>query len=148
MATQGNRGEAARTGAPDALRELLQQTERRLREVEDRYALATSAALEGIYEWDLDAGKLFLTDRAKEFFALAGDDLTPAAWNARIHPDDYPGYRAAIVDHFKRIAPRLEHEYRIADADGGYKWVLDRGVGVRSANGRVTKVALRLVLSR
>ena len=48
--------------------------ERRLREVEERYALATSAALEGIYEWNLDAGTLFLTEQAKAFFALAGDD--------------------------------------------------------------------------
>jgi PAS domain S-box-containing protein len=128
---------AAKPVAPQAR---LRQAERRLREVEERYALATSAALEGIYEWDLAAGRLFLTERAKEFFALAGEDLTPAAWNARIHADDYSGYRAAIVDHFKGRTPHLEHEYRIADATGGYKWVLDRGVGVRNAKGRITKV--------
>ena len=51
-----------------------------------------------------------------------------------------PGYRAAIIGHFKGRAPHLEHEYRIVDAEGGYKWVLDRGVGVRDANDRVTKV--------
>jgi PAS domain S-box-containing protein len=140
MGDQGNDGKATRSGDPATLRARLQRAERRLREVEERYALATSAALEGIYEWDLDAGRLFLTERAKEFFALVGDDLTPAAWNARIHVDDFPGYRAAIVRHFKGRAPHLEHEYRIVDAKGGYKWILDRGVGVRSANGRVTKV--------
>ena len=134
MGAHGNGGE------PAALGDRVLYAERRLREVEERYALATSAALEGIYEWDLEAGTLFLTERAKAFFALAGDDLTPAAWNARIHADDYPGYRAAIIGHFKGRAPRLEHEYRIVDAEGEYKWVLDRGVGVRDANDRVTKV--------
>ncbi|MGE5668599.1 MAG: GAF domain-containing protein, partial [Betaproteobacteria bacterium] len=111
-----------------------------MQEVEERYALATSAALEGIYEWDLEAGRLFLTERAKEFFALAGDELTPAAWNARVHPADYPAYVAAIIDHFKKRTPHLEHEYRIVDAEGGYRWILDRGVGVRDASGRITKV--------
>jgi len=140
MRAQGDGRKQTNTGKQTTLQARLQDAERRLREFEERYALATSAALEGIYEWDLEAGSLFLTERAKEFFALAGDDLTPAAWNERIHPDDYLGYRAAIVDHFKGRARRLEHEYRITDAEGGYKWILDRGVGVRDASGRITKV--------
>ena len=96
--------------------------------------------MEGIYEWDVAAGRLFLTERAKSFFAFAGDDLTAAEWNARVHPDDYAGYRAAIVEHFKGHVPRLEHEYRIVDKDGGCKWILDRGIGVRDADGVVSKL--------
>ena len=111
-----------------------------LRRSEERYALATSAAVEGIYEWDVEGGRLFLTERAKAFFSLQGAQLTPAAWNVRIHPDDYPGYRAAITDHFKGRTTHLEHEYRIADDAGGYRWVLDRGIGVRHAGGRVTRL--------
>src|SRR5512135_2992292 len=87
-------GRTTRVGAPGTLQARLQLAERCLQEVEERYALATSAALEGIYEWDLEAGRLILTERAKEFFALAGDELTPAAWNARVHPADYPAYVA------------------------------------------------------
>jgi two-component system, NtrC family, sensor kinase len=127
-------------GDPAGLLARLVRAEARLHDVEERYALATSAALEGIYEWHIDAGRLILTEQAKRFFALADDRLTPAAWNARIHPDDFAGYRAAIVGHFKGDAPHLEHEYRIRDAGGGYKWILDRGVGVRDAAGRVTRV--------
>jgi PAS domain S-box-containing protein len=111
-----------------------------LKTSEERYALATSAAVEGIYEWNVQTGELFLSDRAKAFFAFPGEALTPAAWNRRIHGDDFPAYRAAIIDHFKAGRPHIEHEYRIADGQGGYKWVLDRGIGVRDAYGRVTKV--------
>ena len=140
MNAPGNNGGRSQTGELPELRERLRETEQRLREVEERYALATSAALEGIYEWDVVAGRLFLSDHAKAFFAFAGDELTPAAWNARVHGDDYPGYRAAITEHFKGRTPHLEYEYRLVDARGGYLWVLDRGVGVRDANGMVTKV--------
>ena len=138
MRAQGN--EQPPTGEVATLRARLDRAERCLCEAEERYALATSAALEGIYEWDLEAGRLFLTEQAKTFFAFAGDELTPAEWNARVHADDYAGYRAAIIDHFKGRVPHLEHEYRIVDAEGGHKWILDRGVGVRNANGRVTRV--------
>ena len=140
VSVQGSGGKPTCSDELATLRARLQQAERCLHDVEERYALATSAALEGIYEWDLEAGKLLLTERAKEFFALGNDDLTPAAWNARIHAADYPGYVAAIIDHFKGRAPHLEREYRIVDGDGGCRWILDRGVGVRNANGRVTKV--------
>jgi PAS domain S-box-containing protein len=118
----------------------LKQRESDLRTTEERYALATSAAVEGIYEWDVAAGTLFLTDRAKEFFAFSGDVLTPAAWNQRVHGDDFDAYRAALIAHFKGRERILEVEYRIADGSGGYKWVLDRGVAVRDASGRVTKL--------
>jgi PAS domain S-box-containing protein len=111
-----------------------------LKTSEERYALATSAAVEGIYEWNVQTGELFLSDRAKAFFAFPAEELTPAAWNRRIHGDDFPAYRAAIIDHFKAGTSHLEHEYRIADGRGGHKWVLDRGIGVRDAYGRVTKL--------
>ena len=118
----------------------LKQRESELAYSEQRYALATSAAVEGIYEWDVTTGTLFLTHRAKEFFAFPEHVLTSAAWNLRVHRDDFKAYRAALVAHFKGREPILEHEYRIADGSGGYKWVLDRAVAVRGPDGRVTKL--------
>ena len=107
---------------------------------EERYALATLAAVEGIYEWSVETGELFLTERAKAFFSFGDDEMTSRAWNSRVHPDDQTGYREAIVDHFKGRTAHLEHEYRVADGAGGYRWVLDRGIAVRSAGGQVVKV--------
>ena len=134
------RGRAVRmVGSTSDITEL-KRAEAALHESEERYALATAAAHEGIYEWDVAARKLYLTQQAKAFFSLWGDELTPAAWNSRVHGEDYAGYRAAIIEHFKGRSARLEHEYRIADGRGGYRWVLDRGLAVRDASGRVTKL--------
>jgi PAS domain S-box-containing protein len=139
-AVGGGNGDDPRSGGPADIAARLAHAEARAREVEERYTLATSAALEGIYEWIVDAGRLVLSERAKQFFAFAGEGLTPAAWNERIHPDDFAGYRAVIAAHFRGDTAHLEHEYRIRDAEGGYRWILDRGVGVRGAGGRVTRV--------
>jgi PAS domain S-box-containing protein len=141
IATRDARGRAVRVvGSTGDISEL-KRTEAALKQSEERYALATKAATEGIYEWDIANDSLFLTDRAIEFFALPSSDwLTPEDWNARIHPDDFEGYRSAIRDYFKGAADQLEHEYRISDAGGGYRWVLDRAIGVRDAEGRVTKL--------
>ena len=116
------------------------RAEEALKNSEQRYELATSVATAGIYEWDLERNALFLSERARAFFSFPTEPLTPADWNRRIHPDDYEAYRRAIVEHFKGRASHLEYEYRIADGEGGYRWALDRGIGVRNAEGRVTKV--------
>ncbi|MBI2751959.1 MAG: GAF domain-containing protein [Betaproteobacteria bacterium] len=117
----------------------LKRTADALKTSEERYALAMRAATEGVYEWDLDTRKLYISDTTKAFFWSRTDTLTPASWNERVHPEDLTGYRQAIVDHFKGRTPQFELEYRTRDATGGYLWVLDRGIGVRDERGRVRK---------
>ena len=119
----------------------LKRTEEALRKSEERYTLAMRAATEGVYEWDLETDKLYISDTTKVFFWSKAESLTPAVWNERIHPEDFAGYRQAISAHFKGLAPHLEREYRVRDPAGGYTWVLDRGIAVRNAAGR----AIRLV---
>jgi PAS domain S-box-containing protein len=118
----------------------LKRVELALKESEERYGLATRAATEGIYEWNLETGSLYLSERAKDFFAVAGEAFTPATWNARIHGEDFPGYRDALAAYFKGGTPQFEREYRIRNAAGGYAWVLDRAVGVRNGAGRVVRL--------
>ncbi|MBP8297234.1 MAG: GAF domain-containing protein, partial [Burkholderiales bacterium] len=83
---------------------------------------------------------LYLSERAKAFFAISGKRLTPAAWNAHVHREDFPGYRAAIASLFKSRRTEFEHEYRIRKAGGELSWILDRAVVVRDAAGRVTRL--------
>jgi PAS domain S-box-containing protein len=118
----------------------LRRAEEALRKSEERYTLAMRAATEGVYEWNLESGKLFISDTTKVFFWSKAESLTPAAWNERVHPDDFAGYRSALTAHFKGLTSHFEHEYRVRDPSGGYLWVLDRGIAVRS-NGR----AIRLI---
>ncbi len=118
----------------------LKRVELALAESRERYALATWAATEGIYEWNLVTGMLFLSDRAKAFFGVKGAKLTPAAWNARIHRDDFPGYRSALAAYFKGRTRQFVHEYRIRDTKGGYAWVVDRAAAVRDASKKVVRL--------
>jgi two-component system cell cycle sensor histidine kinase PleC len=117
----------------------LKQAEEALRQSEERYAIATKVATEGMYEWNVADGSLFLSEHTEPFFP-AGAPHTAAGWNSLIHPQDGPAYRHAVLDHFKGATPRLEHEYRIASLAGEYRWVIDRGIAVRDAHGHAVKL--------
>ena len=140
-------GIAQRDGARRAVRMIgstgditrLKQAEEALRQSEERYAIATKVATEGMYEWNVADDSLFVSEHTKAFFP-AGVPHTASAWNSLVHPDDFPGYQQALKDHFKGLAARLEHEYRIAGVGGEYRWVLDRGIAVRDAAGHAVKL--------
>ncbi|MCU1628884.1 MAG: hypothetical protein JWP64_3833 [Pseudonocardia sp.] len=50
-------------------------------------------------------------------------------WRERIHPEDRERYRT-VVEAASRAGAPFEVEYRLRDADGRYRWVLDRGTSV------------------
>ena len=118
----------------------LKRTEDALKQSDERYALATRVATEGIYEWIIETGDLYLSDRAREFWGFPSGPLKSADWNSHIHPEDHPAYRQAVIEHLKGRTPTLEHEMRARDAHGEYRWVHDRGIAVRDAGGRATKL--------
>ena len=111
-----------------------------LRENEERYALVCQAVAEGIYEWDVETNALSVSPRLIEIFGFEGKSLSAADWNTLVHPEDFPLYRAALRNCFRGMTARLDCEYRVRHSDGAYRWIEDRGVPVRSAAGRATRM--------
>src|SRR5262249_29943284 len=108
---------------------------------ESRLALIEDAVSEGIYEWNIETNDLWQSQRLREIFGLGGRTLKAADWNQLVHPEDYEGYRSALRDCFRGTSARLDCEYRARHSDGSYRWLEDRAVPVRNADGR----AIRLV---
>lgn len=99
---------------------------------------AIDAIAEGIYEWRIATGELWVSDRLYEIMGLEPGELTSAGWTARVHPDDIETYRAAIVAHLKGITERLIHEYRVRRYDGAYLWIRDTAKAERGRDSRAT----------
>jgi PAS domain S-box-containing protein len=118
------------------------ETERALRESEERHQLALQAINESVYEWDLVADKMFYSPRLHAALGLTPDELKTAEdWRRRIHPDDLPGYQAATRAHFKGETERFEVEYRYLHSDGTWHWARQHGVALRNGQGRAIRFA-------
>ncbi|MCK6582465.1 MAG: response regulator, partial [Anaerolineales bacterium] len=110
--------------------------ERKLRESEERYALAVRATNDGIWDWDLATNEIYYSPRWKEMLGLAGNEVLTSAedWFNRVHPEDRKNLQIDLVSHLKGLTPKFESEYRIRHANGEYLWALSRGLALRNGN--------------
>jgi diguanylate cyclase (GGDEF)-like protein/PAS domain S-box-containing protein len=117
--------------------------EKKLRASEERYALATQAANDGIWDWDLMTNDFFCTSRWRSMLGLSADDWrgSPDEWLNRVNSDDRERLNAAIDAHLQRLTPTLECEYRIMHQDGGFRWMLCRGLALFDARSAPYRMA-------
>jgi diguanylate cyclase (GGDEF)-like protein/PAS domain S-box-containing protein len=113
-----------------------------LRRSEERYAVAVRATNDGIWDWDLVAERMHFSERWTTLLGYDGDLASdrPDAWFDLVHPDDVERLRREIDHHLAGSSPHFENEHRIRHADGGWRWVLTRGLTTRDAQGTPVRI--------
>ncbi|MDN4545241.1 EAL domain-containing protein [Pseudomonas sp. C32] len=109
---------------------------------EARLALALKASELGLWDWNLQTDEVHHT-QIQELFGLEPDHVTAMLRHLkpRLHPDDLPALRRALVEHLKGRSEDYQVEYRVRHGAGHWVWIEDRGRAVeRSANGRVIRM--------
>ncbi|MGE3707418.1 MAG: putative bifunctional diguanylate cyclase/phosphodiesterase [Vicinamibacterales bacterium] len=122
---------------------LRKEAEDRLRESEERYAVAMAGANDGLWDWKLATGQIYYSARWKALLGHEDGDIapTPDEWFGRVHQADLPRLHEELAAHVEGRTPHLEVEYRIRHASGAYRWVLTRGLAVRDAAGQAVRIA-------
>ncbi len=135
-----NKSQAVRMVA--AIKDITERVEREnaLAASEERHQLITKASSDGIYDWNVAADSLFVSDKLKQMFGFKNELLESRTWANSIHQEDKERYIAVLRSHFKGETDSIECEYRISSPDGVYRWVRDQGVGVRDPGGRVKRL--------
>jgi PAS domain S-box-containing protein len=98
-----------------------------VRESEVRFReLADSAP---VMIWTTDAaGRVTFINRGwLRFTGTTLEEELGDTWTFGVHPDDAQGVLATWTAALKARDP-WEHEYRLRQEDGGYRWIVDRGV--------------------
>ncbi|WP_053150488.1 bifunctional diguanylate cyclase/phosphodiesterase [Pseudomonas sp. P97.38] len=109
---------------------------------EARLALALKASELGLWDWNLQTDEVHHT-QLKELFGLEPEYVTAmlSHLTPRLHPQDLPVLKRALVEHLKGRSEDYQIEYRVRHGDGHWVWIEDRGRAVeRSAGGRVLRM--------
>src|SRR5690606_1475995 len=104
---------------------------------EARFARAMRGANDGLWDWDVEFDRLYVSERWANMLGLTCDALTDSSqsWFSRAHSDDLPALRQAIRAHLAGETPTLQHEYRSRGADGCCPWLRVRGTAERDRSG-------------
>ncbi len=139
-------GTGAATGYVASLRDVTmrREAEDALRLSEERLSLALDSGSDGFWDWDIDTGKVQVSDHWFSTLGYDPRDMKPdiRQLEALIHPDDVDRSRRHLIEHLKGVSPTFECEYRLKTKTGAFGWSLARGkVVARAKDGR----ALRMV---
>ena len=116
----------------------LRKSEEELRQSEERYALALIGSNEGVFDWDLRAGRTYFHPRTQELLGIPVGEpwRSNEEWDALLtyHFDERERMQAALVAHFGSGAP-YDHELRFVMPGRQIRWFRVRGTALRGADG-------------
>ncbi|MEC5398579.1 PAS domain-containing protein [Uliginosibacterium sp. H1] len=118
--------------------------EEALQESQERFALAVSASSDGIWDWDIQRGTVFMSEQAQVIFGIpVGETTRPReAWRQvyRMHPEDFEAYQDLQARYLAGKVPDFGGDWRLMNDDGTTRWVRLRGRCLRDASGAATRM--------
>lgn len=117
------------------------QSEEALRESEERFLLIASTTNDAIWDWDLNTNQVWWNEGVQTLFGYKPEEVNPESswWYEHIHVDD----RERVVAHIHNVIESGQEtwsdEYCFMCADGGFRYVFDRGFAVHK-NGKPVRM--------
>ena len=116
--------------------------EKALRESEERYALASRAANDGLWDWNLNSNQIYFSPRWKSMLGYEDKQISsnPEEWFSRVHPDYIEQLTQQIIIHIQNNISHFEMRYPILCKDGHSRWMLCRGIAVEDEQRKVYRI--------
>ncbi len=103
----------------------LLQERRAAREGQHRYALGLAAAHQGLWDWNIEAGTLYVSPSVEAMLGLSQGSLgtSERAWAALVHPDDARTYEEGIATYRSKGNASFTLDVRMRHARGAIRWM-------------------------
>ena len=112
------------------------QAESQLAQRAEIFRLAADAVNGVIFEWDLDRSIVHRSRGVYDVLGLEPEEVTAVGvWSERIHPFDSHGYEAKVAAALHGTGCGWTATYRIRDARGRYRSMMERALIQRTSNG-------------
>lgn len=122
----------------------LNRAEAVLEQSEEHLRLAIEGATDGIWDWNLKSGAIYVSPRYHTMlgYEVGELDLGQEALTRQIHPDDREATQARFRAFIAAPDTAFRAEFRMRAKNGEWRWILSRGAVVeRKADGRALRVA-------
>lgn len=118
---------------------LIKNLEQQLQDERTRLELAMDATRAGMWEWNLDSGLVYYSERYRMLLGLGSG--ANVSWSAQIHEDDFPKVIVQLLDYLAEKTAYYSSEHRKRNDAGGWEWVLESGRAVEhDAHGELVRM--------
>jgi len=127
--------------------ELETRVEKRTREykkIQERLQLALEASGQGLWDWNILTGEVYLSPRWQKMLDYESDELLGrvSIWEELIHPEDQPWVMERLNAHLQDFSFPYEFDYRMRGKYGDWKWIGNFGKVVgQDDSGKPTRMA-------
>lgn len=97
-----------------------------LQEAEERWRFALEGSGDGVWDWDINTGKVNFSPRCDAILGVADGNAAKAV----IHPEDEARERSAMQACLDGKSSQYLSEHRMQSNDGSWRWIAARGMVV------------------
>ncbi|WZL82014.1 EAL domain-containing protein [Vallitaleaceae bacterium 9-2] len=110
---------------------------------DERYQLAVEGANDGIWEWDIEKDRFFISPKVSEILGIEDQDIENAfePWLERVHPQEWEQVKERMAKYLESQSGIYEDTYRIRNSEGDYIWILSHGKAIWNHIGKPIRVA-------
>ncbi len=115
--------------------------EEELRISRERFELAINGAGEGIWDWDIQGDRLYISSKLREMTGYKSNNIKPSSLLKLIHVDDRENYVRHLTAHLKGELPDFTVECRLKSRDGAERWIRISDMALRDRAGWAYRMA-------
>lgn len=107
----------------------LKRNQKRLNDAEQRWLFSVEGLRNGIWDWNITTGSVYVSDRWKEMLGYQPYELDNdySIWESRLHREEKADVLNALQKYIDGQTIEYESVHRLRHRDGKHIWVLDRG---------------------
>jgi PAS domain S-box-containing protein len=120
----------------------IEERTRELRRSEERLSLALKATRDGVWDWNIETGDIWYSDRYREILGYSAEKFETNfnAWLNLLHPQDREPARQGL-EAILQGKREFEMTFRLRHRDGHHVNVISRGFAVRRVeNGPIVRM--------
>jgi PAS domain S-box-containing protein len=111
------------------LEHLVTERTAKLQRSEERLRMALEGANDGLWDWNIQTGELYLSLRCYSLLGCESGEIpiSNGKWKSLVHPDDLDAVLQRVDDILSGTTTHLESEQRMRSKSGDYRWIFSRG---------------------
>lgn len=133
---------AAVAQALNSMLDAFQDSQQQLKDSEERFNLAISATNDGLYDWDLNSGRVYYSPRWMSMVGYAENELAHdlGSWEKLVDADDRVATMKQVQAMLDGKSDSFEVEFRMRHKQGHWVHILSRGALIRDKSGKPQRI--------